>query len=99
MRARVPRAIVAITATGDAATVAGAVPGTTVGHDVDAALGAPVVQADGPGGVFLDASALATAGLSADAAVQAMRAQTGADGAPRFADVYPAFSVAFARYC
>ena len=99
VRARVPRSIVAITATGDAATVAGAVPGTTVGHDVDAALGAAVVQADGPGGVFLGASALATAGLSADAAVQAMRAQTSAGGAPRFADVYPAFSVAFARYC
>lgn len=99
VRARVPRALVAITATGDATTVTGAVPGTTVGHDVDAALGAAVVQADGAGGVFLDASALATARLSADAAVQAMRAQTDADGSPRFADVYPAFSVAFARYC
>jgi hypothetical protein len=98
-RARVPRALVAITATGAATSVTDAVPGTTVGHDVDAALGTAVVQADGAGGVFLDASALATAGLSADAAVQAMRAQTDADGAPRFADVYPAFSVAFARYC
>ncbi len=99
VRARVPRALVVVAATGDAAAVAGAIGGTTVGRDVDAALGTSVVQADGPGGVFLDASALAAAGLSADAAVQAMRAQTDADGAPRFADVYPAFSVAFARYC
>ena len=70
-----------------------------MGHDVDAALGTSVVQADGASGVFLDAPELAAAGLSADAAVQAMRAQTDADGGPRFADVYPAFSVAFARYC
>ena len=57
------------------------------------------MQADVAGGVFLDAAALAAAGLSADAVVQAMRAQTDADGAPLFADVYPGFSVAFDRYC
>ncbi len=96
---RVPRAVFAIAATGSAAKPEGAVLGADVAEQVDDALGERVTKADAAGGVFLDAAALARAGRSSDAVVEAMQGQTDPGGAARFADVFPAFSVAFARYC
>jgi hypothetical protein len=102
-RAREPGATFVVTATGSLATPSGPgspISGVDLARLVDERVGSAVVEAPGAGGLFLDPAALSAAGLSADAAVQAMRAQrTGPEGVPLFAEVYPSFSVAFARYC
>lgn len=103
VRSRVPEAIVVVTATGSlgagGARGARAVVAPVVARAVDQASGARVIERDGAGGFFLDPVALTAAGLSADAVVQSMAAQTDRRGAPLFADTYPGFSVAFDRYC
>jgi hypothetical protein len=97
--ARVPSAVVAITATGSLGTSAREVPAATVARQVDRSVGQPVVADPAAGGFFLDQTVLARSGLSVDAAVQAMRGLTTPQGASLFADAFPSFSVEFSRYC
>jgi hypothetical protein len=100
-----PGATIAVTATGSlAAAVPGAadtVSGATVARRAASGVGATrnPVAAETSGGLFLDPAVLEADGLSADAVVQATRDIPAPDGTPLFADAYPGFSVAFARYC
>jgi hypothetical protein len=100
---RVPDALIVVAGTGTLgprAATQGEVEGA--GHVADAVqgpLGAHVVSGSVAGGLFLDGRALDAADLSADAAVRQMRALNGPGGRPLFSQVFPAFSVAFSRYC
>jgi hypothetical protein len=105
VRAHDPAATIVVTATGSLRTARAAssqaVGGALVARRAARAVGGSrdPVAAQTAGGLFLDASALRADGLSADAVVEAMRAVAGPEGDPLFADSYPGFSVAFARYC
>jgi hypothetical protein len=62
--------------------------------------GNPVVAATGAGGLFIDQAAAARADAPVQRIVDAMLgATTPGTGSPLFADAFPAFAVAFARYC
>ncbi|HYJ60378.1 MAG TPA: hypothetical protein VE032_02810 [Actinomycetota bacterium] len=95
-----PRAIVAVAGTGDAA-LPEATPGATVAAGVVADLGAPPTLIEGVAGdgLFLDPSVAAAADVGAARAADALAAQAGPTGGPRFADAAPGFSVALAGYC
>jgi hypothetical protein len=105
VRAHDPEATIAVTATGSLAAVGArashAASGATVAQRAarEVAAAQDPVTAQTSGGLFLDPAALEADGLSADAVVQAVRGLSGHDGTPLFADSYPGFSVAFARYC
>ena len=100
---RVPRALVVVAGTGTvgsrAAIQAGVERATVVAKAVDGPLGSPVVADSVAGGLFLNEHALDAQNLSADAAVRQMRTLVTPGGAPLFSQVFPAFSVAFSRYC
>ena len=103
VRARVPGSLVVVAGTGSrtaarADTVA-PVSARKVAGDIDAALGGAVVAGTVAGGLFLDPKALDAADLTADAVVRQMAALTAPGGGPLFSQTFPAFSVAFARYC
>lgn len=101
VRARVPDAIFVVTATGKTRT-GDARPedaGVDVAADVDAAVGAPIVAADGAGGLFLDREISSERSITADAVAEAMGTLRDADGSPIFEDTFPSFAVSFARYC
>ena len=74
-------------------------PTTSIADDVDAAIGAPVVAATVPGGLFLDQSIMAANDVTSDDVVRAMDAMKAEDGSPVFADAYPGFAISFSRYC
>ena len=100
VHSRVPDAVTIVTATGSQpAEDAQAVAAADVGHAVNRALGARVVEADVAGGFFLDPVVLASTGRSSGSIVQTMSGQADRKGDALFADVYPGFSVAFDRYC
>jgi hypothetical protein len=71
--------------------------------DVEAAaetdLGRDVIEATGPGGVFLDQGVLTSTGLSEDPVIRSLRSLRGPDGAPLLDDVFPQVAVTFAQYC
>ena len=94
------QAVVAVAGTGD---VAGrtATPARGRRRRLVATLGASPSLIDGvaAGGVFLDPAAAATSDVGAARAADAIAAQTDGNGAPRFADAAPGFSVALAGYC
>jgi hypothetical protein len=71
----------------------------TVADHVEAALGADVVARVGSDGLFLDRPAMAANDVTTDDVATALRALDGPDGAPLFADAFPAFAVSFSRYC
>ena len=60
---------------------------------------APAVAATVPGGVFLDQETLRAAGVTGQAAVDALLEVTGPDGRETMADAFQGFAVSFARYC
>jgi hypothetical protein len=101
--ARVPNALIVVAGTGSLGSggpgsepsVAASEVAQRVVHPIDA----PVVTGSVAGGIFLSAKALDTANLSADVVVREMRNVVEPDGQPLFSAVFPAFSVAFARYC
>jgi hypothetical protein len=105
VRAHDPTATIAVTATGSLRAgrrgPSGLVSGAFVARRAARAVGAArdPIAAQTAGGLFLDPSALQADGLSADAVVEAARGLDGPGGRPLFADAYPGFSVAFARYC
>ncbi|HEX6131106.1 MAG TPA: hypothetical protein VF044_05205, partial [Actinomycetota bacterium] len=96
--ARVPDALVVIVGTGPSARD-DAVPAGTVADRVEAAIGAPVVDAAGGGGLFLDQSVVTARRIATQRVVDAMLAEPAAGGGALLADAFPAFAVAFGRYC
>lgn len=76
-----------------------AVPNTSIAHDVDAAIGAHVVTAIVPGGLFLDQAVMTANDVTSDDVVRALDAMRAPDGTPLFADAYPGFAISFSRYC
>lgn len=76
----------------------GAIPSTSIADDVDAAIGAHVVTAIVPGGLFLDQAVMAANDVTSDDVVRALDAMTTPSG-PLFADAYPGFAISFSRYC
>lgn len=97
VRRHVPRAAIVVAAVGGG-RVPGAVEAADVGAQVDHALGAPIVGADGAGGLFIDRRVSADRSITANAVASAMGGST-RDGSPIFADTFPSFAVAFSRYC
>lgn len=95
---RVPDATFVLTTTGSAYGALDTNP-PDVASSVDRALGAPVVSATVPGGLFLDQHVMAAKGITSDDVVRAMDALKSSFGSPLFADAYPGFAVSFSRYC
>jgi hypothetical protein len=92
--------VLAVTSAGsDASDVSGAFSLSEVESEVETTLGADVIEASAPGGFFLDQGAMTETGFSDDRVVTALRQVKTADGAPLFADVFPAIAVTFAKYC
>jgi hypothetical protein len=60
---------------------------------------ADIVAGAVPSGLFLDQDALAAAGVTGQAAVDALMRVTGPDGQTLVADAFQGFAVSFARYC
>jgi hypothetical protein len=102
VRARVPGSLVVVAGTGSRTAAHGAAAPVSAGMvagDIDTALGGPVVADTVASGLFLDPKALDAADLTADAVVRQMAALTAPGGGALFSQTFPAFSVAFARYC
>jgi hypothetical protein len=102
VRAGIPEAPFVITATGALDAGAHPVSATDVAKQVDRGVdpGNPVVAATGAGGLFVDQAAAARADAPVQRIVDAMLgATTPATGTPLFIDAFPAFAVAFGRYC
>ena len=93
-QANIPTTFV-VAGTGQAST---AIPATTIADEVDAAVGARVVTAVVPGGLFLDQAVMTANDVTSDDVVRAMDAMTTPNG-PLFADAYPGFAISFSRYC
>jgi hypothetical protein len=102
VRAAVPGAVIAIAGTGALPSVRSPTAATSAARlaaAVDASLRAPVVEASGAAGLFVDQAVAERRQLSADTVARRLRSATGADGNPVIADAFPAFAVAFGRYC
>jgi len=97
VRHTVPSATFVITASGWATRSDGS--GAAVGHSVDRAIGAPVVAAVVPGGLFLDQGVMAANDITSDDVVRAMDAMHAPNTTPLFVDAYPGFAISFSRYC
>lgn len=74
--------------------------GEEVVSQVESALGAPVVEAAVPGGLFLDRATMTDAEITAGQVMRALDV-IAAPGTSQgvFLDAYPGFSVSFSRYC
>ncbi len=94
-RENIPTTFV-VAGTGQASATA---PTTSIADDVDAAIGARVVTAIVPGGLFLDQAAMTANDVTSDDVVRALDAMRASDGTPLFADAYPGFAISFSRYC
>jgi hypothetical protein len=104
-RATVPDATVVMTATGDAQGRAHAAGGADVitadafADAVGSTIGAPAVGEVAAGGIFVDQDVVTERNISTQRVVDAMLAVRTAEGAQVLADAFPAFAVAFGRYC
>ena len=98
VRARVPTATFIVTATGSLAGSHGD-DAARVTNQVESALGAPVVEATGVGGLFLDRGLSTKSLVTADDLATEVKGLRDERGTPVFADAFPSFAVAFARYC
>lgn len=72
---------------------------TEIVPDVNERLGAEVIEGTALGGFFVDQRVLAREGITEDEVVRAVKGYEVSTGARAFADVFPAISVSFARYC
>jgi hypothetical protein len=99
VRARVSDATFAITATGSRAPLADPVGADSVVDQLQESLHASLVTAVSSGGLFLDERRVASSGIGADAVASALLERSAPGGEALFADAYPAYSVALARYC
>jgi hypothetical protein len=95
----VPGATLVVTATGDPASRSPAMAADDVAVEIDAAIDAPVVAATAAGGLFVDQAVVTDRNISTQRVVDAMLAVRTSTGEPAFADAFPAFAVAFGRYC
>ena len=98
----VPTAAFVVTSTGSTRAARAAVDANTdLVASVDAAIPATasVVAAAGSDGLFLDRATTTAGGITTQSIVDVLKAQTGADGSPLFADAFPSFAVQFGRYC
>jgi hypothetical protein len=101
VRAEVPDAVIAIAGTG-ASLVRSPVTAPSaprLAAEVDASLRAPVVEASATAGLFVDQAVAERRQVSADTVAQRLRSVTDAEGDLVVADAFPAFAVAFGRYC
>ena len=94
-------ATVVVTATGSEAASRDPIAAGDVIRGLERSLGAPasLVADVATGGLFLDEATVASSGIGADAVATAMLEESTPGGTPLFADAYPAYSVALARYC
>jgi hypothetical protein len=92
-------ATIVVTATGIEAEGPHAEHDTDIVADVNKRLSVDVVEGTALGGFFVDQRILAREGITEDQVVGAIRSYEGAAGGRVFADVFPAISVSFARYC
>ena len=78
-------------------------PAREVVRSVNTTLGVDAIEAETPGGFFLDQAVAAEAGISRSDVVAAMRRETADSDGNKvdrvFADVFPGLSVALARFC
>lgn len=89
-----------LTATGSRRAGTSATSAAGIARDLTARFGAEVVEADVPGGLFLDQSTLADEQIPEDAVLRAVAdTQAPVGGTRLFADVFPAIAVVFERYC
>ncbi|MGZ8566625.1 MAG: hypothetical protein ACXWXS_06200, partial [Actinomycetota bacterium] len=77
----------------------GSVPADTVARQLEGSLHMPLVTMSTPGGFFLDERRVASSGIGADAVASALLERSVPGGGALFADAYPAYAVALARYC
>ena len=96
--AYVPTSTVVIAGTGAVRGPRG-VDASEIALEVEASVAAPVVDAPASDGLFLDRTVLVERSLTTQRVADALRAVGGPGGPSLFADVYPSFAVAFARYC
>jgi hypothetical protein len=92
----------ALTATGTVPSSGSAIEAGAIASQLDRTVGGPdpIVEAEVPGGLFLDQAVLAQRGLSSNAAVDAMLRMRSPSGDEKlFADAFPGFAVSFARFC
>jgi hypothetical protein len=103
VRDLVPDTTFVLTATGTQRPTSGkgtpSVSAGSVTRHVDDTVGARVVAAAVPGGLFLDQAVMAANDITSDNVVRAMDAMAAPDGTPLFADAYPGFAISFSRYC
>jgi hypothetical protein len=97
VEAQVPDASIVVTTTGETGGSSGSTPDLTA--QVDAAVDAPIVAADGAGGLFLDRAVSSQRSITTDAVAEAMGELRDANGDAVFEDAFPSFAVSFARYC
>ena len=76
------------------------VTGAQVASQVDAAMGAQVVETAVPGGLFLDQAVMTSAAITTGQVMKALRTVT-VPGTDRqvMQDAYPGFSVSFSKFC
>jgi hypothetical protein len=91
-----------ITATGSAGAAAnGDVVAAQLRKEVERGLRAraPVIEAVGLGGLFLDQRALADTGITSEDVLRELRAMADPQKGPLLADAFPGIAVTLARYC
>jgi hypothetical protein len=99
VRTTVPDATVVVTATGDAGGGTDAITPAGFADTVASTIGAPAVGALAAGGVFVDQDVVTERNVSTQRVVDAMTAVRTSRGERVLADAFPAFAVAFGRYC
>ena len=98
--ARVPDATIVLTATGEGeAEDAPVMSSEELAAAVNERLGSPAVGAVAAGGLSVDQAVVTERNISSQRVVDAMAGVRGPSGEPIFADAFPAFAVAFGRYC
>jgi hypothetical protein len=88
-----------VTATGSAPVQPGTIPAGELVTRLSRRLGADVVEAATPGGLFIDQSAISTKQITEDEVIEELRGLRGPDGKRLVADAFSAIAVSFARYC
>jgi hypothetical protein len=92
-------ATIVVTATGVEGESPEAEHVTEIVPDVNERLGSEVIEGTALGGFFVDQRVLAREEITEDDVVRAVKGYEVSSGGPAFADVFPAISVSFARYC
>jgi hypothetical protein len=98
VRAQVPSSAFVVTSTGSLRGARGE-DAAAIAERVDTSLGSPVIAASAADGLFLDRTVATQASITAAGVSDAMETERTPAGTPLFADTFPSFAVAFARYC